>query len=184
MSCRGQRRESSRWSQRGTRQLKTLRSRRYWLFVIWSQFSEIFDRVRDASKAVDAAQFGIHTFVAKPVTYGRACFDRLESDTFGSEVIGQLAECLSALHVHAWRSREVEEDELRQCRLGAYAVEDHLADMVHVEIDETRFGPKNQHAWNQLVVWMPFAIRKTTSSWDASEERNVRPGGSAKQLHE
>src|SRR5947207_15509362 len=99
---------------------------------------------------------------------------------FGREFIGQLAECLRALHVHAWRSREVEEDELRQCRLGAYAVEDHLADMVHVEIDETRFGPKNQHAWNQLVVWMTLAIRKTKSSRDASDDSNARPGSHKK----
>src|SRR5437773_4270628 len=173
MSCRGQRRGSSQWTRRGMRQLKTLRSPGYRCSLFGRSFLKIFDRVRDASEAVDVAQFGIHTFVAKSVTYGRACFDRLESDTFGSEVIGQLAECLRALQVHAWRSGEVEEDELRQRRLSAYAIEDRLADMVHVEIDETRFGPKNQHAWNHLVVRMPFAIRNTKNSWVDSGVRYV-----------
>src|SRR5439155_1930920 len=68
-------------------------------WLVTGVFLKIFDRVRDASEAVDAAQFGIHTFVAKSVAYGRACFDGLESDTFGSEVIGQFAECLRALQV-------------------------------------------------------------------------------------
>src|SRR2546430_16709592 len=151
-------------------------------WLVTGVFLKIFDRVRDASEAVDVAQFGIHTFVAKSVTYGRACFDRLESDTFGSEVIGQFAECLRALQVHAWRSGEVEEDELRQRRLSAYAIEDRLADMVHVEIDETRFGPENQHAMNQFVVRMAGAIGKAARSGDASQESDVWPRSAAQQL--
>src|SRR5438477_7422633 len=103
---------------------------------------------------------------------------------FGREFIGQLAECLRALQVHAWRSGEVEEDELRQCRLSAYAIEDRLADMVHVEIDETGFGSKNQRAGNQFIIRVPFAIRESAGSLDASEERNVGAGGGSQQLHE
>src|SRR5262249_51246039 len=103
---------------------------------------------------------------------------------FGHEFIGQLAECLRALQIHAWRSGEVEEDELRQCRLSAYAIEDRLADMVHVEIDETGFGSKDQHAGNQFIIRMPSAIRESAGSLDASEERNVGAGGSSQQLHE
>src|SRR5258705_8619438 len=96
---------------------------------------------------------------------------------FGREFIGQLAECLRALQVDAWHSGEVEEDELRQCRLSAYAIENRLADILHIEIHETGFRPKNQRAGNQFIIQMPFAIRKTTSSLDASEERNVGAGG-------
>src|SRR4030095_15636751 len=101
---------------------------------------------------------------------------------FGREFIGQLAECLRALQVHAWRSGEVEEDELLQCRLSAYAIEDRLTDMVHVEIDETRFGSKNQNAGNQFIIRMPPTIRESAGSPDASEERHGWRGGAARRV--
>src|SRR5436190_12581573 len=103
---------------------------------------------------------------------------------FGREFIGQLAECLRALQVHAWCSGEIEEDELRLCRLSAYAIEDRLADIVHVEIDETGFGPENQHAMNQFVVRMAGAIGETARFGDASQESDVWPRSATQQLHQ
>src|SRR5436190_17017494 len=53
---------------------------------------------------------------------------------------------------------------------------------VHVEIDEPRFGPENQHAMNQFVVRMAGAIRETARSGDASQESDVWPRSAAQQL--
>jgi len=103
---------------------------------------------------------------------------------FSREFIGQLAECLRALQIHAWRSGKVKKDELRQCRFSAHTIEDLLADMVHVEIDKTGFGSKDQHTRNQFVIRMAFAIRESASALDASQERDVRTGGGSQQLHE
>ena len=77
---------------------------------------------------------------------------------FGHEFIGKLAKCMRALQVNAWGSGEVEEDEFRQCGPSAYAIDDRFADMIHVEVDQTGFGSKNQHAGNQFIIRMPFAI--------------------------
>ena len=54
----------------------------------------------------------------------------------GGEFVGQHAEGVGALQVHPGSSGEVKHDQLRWCWLGANAVEDGLADMVHIEIDQ------------------------------------------------
>jgi hypothetical protein len=77
---------------------------------------------------------------------------------FGREFIGQLAEHMGALQVHAWGSGKVEDDELRQCGPSAYAIEDRFADMIHVEVDETGFGSKDQRAGNQFIIRVPLTI--------------------------
>ena len=49
-----------------------------------------------------------------------------------------------------------------------------LAHVIHVEIKQVRFGPKNQHPGNQFVARVPFAVRKSPRGRNATEEGDVR----------
>ena len=69
---------------------------------------------------------------------------------------------------------QVDEDEPGTGGLGAHAVENGLADVVHIKIQEAGFGSEDQHAGNQFVVRMPLAIRKPARAGDATERGDGR----------
>ena len=46
---------------------------------------KMIEHIGDAREAINATQFGVDTFVTKPVAHRRARFDRMEFDTLGSE---------------------------------------------------------------------------------------------------
>src|SRR6476620_5163773 len=106
-----------------------------WLLI--GGFLKIFHSVCDTFEASDATQFTFHTLVTEPVTNGRACFDRLEPDALGGQFIGHASKSVSALQVHARRSGKVEHNQLRWRRFSVHALQNRLADMVHVEVHET-----------------------------------------------
>src|SRR6476620_12360039 len=113
-----------------------------WLLI--GGFLKIFYRVCDAFEAIDATQFTFYTLVTEPVTNGRACFDRLEPDALGGQFIGHAGKSVSALQVHARRSGEIEQNQRRWRRFSVHVFQNRLADMVNVEVHETRFRPKDQ----------------------------------------
>src|SRR4029077_2592312 len=98
---------------------------------------KILDLVCHTFEAIDATQFTFNPLVTKPVTNGRACFDRLEPDALGSQFIGHAGKSVSALQVHMRRSGEIEHNQLRWRRFSVHAFQNRLADMVHVEVNET-----------------------------------------------
>ena len=100
-------------------------------------FLKIFDRVCDTLEAIDATQFPIHTLVAESITNGRACFDRLEPDAPGGQFIGHAGKSVSALQVQARRSGEIEHNQLRWRSFSVHALQNRLANMVHVKVHET-----------------------------------------------
>ena len=53
---------------------------------------------------------------------------------------------------------KIEHDQFRRSRLGMNTVQDRVADIVDVEVDQSRFWPKDHDVRNQLVVCVPFAV--------------------------
>ena len=96
--------------------------------------------------------------MAEPIAHGRTRLDRLESDSFSREFDRDGGKRVGALQIYVWRRGKVENDQSRRYWLGIDFVQDDVANVVDVEINETRFRPKNQHVRNQLVAEMPFAI--------------------------
>src|SRR5438876_10825734 len=69
----------------------------------WGGFLERFHCVRHTCEAINAPEFVINTFATQPIADGRTCIDGLNLDTFGSEVVSQLAERMCTLQVQARR---------------------------------------------------------------------------------
>src|SRR5206468_199386 len=101
----------------------------------------------------------------------------------GDEFLSHTRKRVGTLHVHERRGGKIEHHELRQSRRSADAVQDRIANIVHVKVDEGRFGPENHYFGDELVVVMSFAVREATSAGNSSEKSNVRPRGSTDQLH-
>src|SRR5258708_28864210 len=81
---------------------------------------------------------------------------------------------VGTLHVNKRCGGEIEHYELRRCRLSANTAQDYVDDIVHVEIDETRFRTENHDVRNQFVVRMAVAIRETGCSRNSPEKTAVR----------
>ena len=53
-------------------------------------------------------------------------------------------------------------------KMARHAIEDRHADVLDVEIDQARFGTKDERAGCGLIVWMPFHVRETACSRNAA----------------
>src|SRR5215831_9421360 len=80
---------------------------------------------------------------------------------------------VGTLHVNKRCGREIEHYELRRCRLGADTAQDGVADIVHVEIDETRFRPENHYSRDKLIVLMWFAIGEAAGAGNSPKHSDV-----------
>ena len=56
--------------------------------------------------------------------------------------------------------------------------------MVNVEIDQARFGTKDQCARDGLIVWMPLHVGETACSRNSAEHGDVGARGALHELHE
>src|SRR4029077_7000262 len=99
-------------------------------------------------------------------------FNRLESDMLSNEFVSHTRKRVGTLHVNKRCGGEIEHYELRRCRLGVNAAQDGVADIVHVEIDETRFRPENHYFGNKLIILMSFAVREAMGAGNSSEQSN------------
>ena len=88
---------------------------------------------------------------------------------------------MRAVHVHAGRSGKVEHNELGRYGFSAHPIQNRVSHMIHVEIDKTRLRPEDQHAGNQLIVWMPLAIGKAPRAGNAPENGDMRSGRATDQ---
>ena len=114
-----------------------MRSPGYRCSLFGRSFLKIFDRVRDGSETVYSAQSVVDTFIAQTIANRGTRFDRLESDAVSSQFIRHAGKRVSALQVNARRSGKIEHNQLRWRRFSVHALQDRLADMVHVEVHET-----------------------------------------------
>src|SRR5438874_1058984 len=97
----------------------------------------MIDCIGYGREAIHAAQFSVHTFIAQTVPNRGTRFDRLESDAFGGEFVGHAGKSVSALQVHTGRSGKIEHNQLRWRRFSVHALQNRLADMVYIEVNET-----------------------------------------------
>src|SRR4029077_1945037 len=113
---------------------------------------KVVDHVGDSCEAVYAAQFAVDAFMAEPIAHWGARFNCWESDMLCDEFVSHAGECMRTLHVHERRRGKIEHHELWQFRRSADTVQDRIANIVHVKVDEGRFGPENHYIRNQFVV--------------------------------
>src|SRR5439155_12709905 len=106
----------------------------------------------DSCEAVYAAQFVVDAFMTEPVADRRTRFNSMELDTLGNEFLSHAGECMRTLHVHERRRGKIEHHELWQFRRSAGTVQDRIANIVHVKVDEGRFGPENHYVRDNFVV--------------------------------
>ena len=76
--------------------------------------------------------------------------------------IVEIANRRGALDVDVRRGGQVEDDQSRRLGLGADAIQDRLAHVIDVEVDQARLGPEDCDPRNQLVVGVPLAVGLNT----------------------
>ena len=97
---------------------------------------------------------------------------------------GKFRKHVRAVHVHQRRGGKVQHNEPGRRGFGAHSIQNRVAHVIHVEINETRLRPEDQNAGNQLIVRVALAIREPPRARDAAEQRDVRSRRAADQEHE
>src|SRR5262249_39491281 len=110
--------------------------------------------------------------------------NRLESDMLRDELVSHTSKRVGTLHVNARCGGKIQHYELRRCQLCANTAQDYVNDIVHIEIDETRFRPENHYPSDELIVLMSSAIRETASAGNSPKHSDVWPRGCVNQLHQ
>src|SRR5512132_493420 len=122
--------------------------------------------------------------VPEPFAHGGTRFDGVKLNAFGGEFVSHAGERVRTLHVHTRCGGKIENYQLRRRRLATNTAQDHIANIVNVEVDQERFRPENHHVRNQFVVCMAVAVRETARTGNPSEKSDVRMRRYAYQLHE
>src|SRR5262249_36835365 len=97
---------------------------------------KVLYHVGDRGTALHATQFLADAFMPKPVAYRRTLLDRVESDSTGSEFLGHAGKRVRTLEINSRGGRKIDNDQPGRCGFVPDALQDRVANIVHVVIDQ------------------------------------------------
>ena len=99
---------------------------------------------------------------------------RLDANPLRGNLLCHGSECVHCLQIDARYGRKIEHHQFDRRGFGADAIQNGVANVLHIEINQAGFGPKDQNSWNELVRGMPFTVGKAIRPCNPSKERHMR----------